>query len=226
MKRSELKQLISECVREVLQEHHEYYDHEEDFLKRHDEILLDIVGNFLKGAKHVYWPVIKAEPLARIWLEYGKRGTIHNEEGLDKIADQMIDLVARLVVTTELCGHTQRDIRAELEDDYDYTFTDDEWGRLLGSLEDKKSGQEYLSDYGLKPLEILALKLYGADTPEQKLHIIDRMLNVVHQRSDLASMFIQGGTNTLNKIADQGGYATPFEDFGDRARQQRQYQFS
>lgn len=140
--------------------------------------------------------------------------------------EQAIDLVARLTVTTELSGHTQHDVRTELEDTYDYKFTDEEWGRLLDSLGDKKSGQEYLSDFGLKPLQVLALKLYAADTPEEKLHVIDRMLNVVHQRSDLASMFVQGGTSTLNKIEDQGGYATPFEDFSDRARQQRQYQFS
>lgn len=71
MKRSELKQLISECVQKILCEH---YSHEEDFFQRRDEILLSIINEFQKGAKHVYWPVIKAEPLARIWLEYGRRG--------------------------------------------------------------------------------------------------------------------------------------------------------
>ena len=219
MKRSELKQLIYECVQKILCERYSL----EDFLQRRDEILLSIINEFKKGAKHVYWPVIKAEPLARIWLEYGRRGTIHNEEGLNKIVEQAIDLVARLTVTTELSGYTRCDVRAELEDGYDYKFTDEEWDRLLDSLGDKKSGQEYLSEFGLKPLQVLALKLCAADTPEEKLHVIDRMLNVVHQRSDLASMFVQGGTSTLNKIANQGGYATSFKDFSDRAQQQHQY---
>ena len=58
---------------------------------------------------------------------------------------------------------------------------------------------------------------------QERLQIVDRMLNVVHQRGDLAAMFIQGGTATLNKIMSQGGYTTEFDSFEDRVRQQRAY---
>ena len=66
MTKGELKQLITECVQEVLNE----YDHQhiEDFYERRDEQMLAIVGDFLKGAKQISWPVIKADRLMKIWL--------------------------------------------------------------------------------------------------------------------------------------------------------------
>lgn len=218
MTKGELRQLITECVAEVIAEND---DNVYDFYERRDEIMLDVVQNFLKGAKRIYWPVIKAEKLAKVWLMYGKRGHI-DEKDMDDIADQMINLVARLTVSTDLSGHSPNDVRQELEEKYEYTFTDKQWEKLLDSLEDK-SGQWYLSDFGLKPLQNLALRLYNAETPEQKLHVVDRMLNIVHQRSDLAAMFVQGGTSTLQKIATQGGYQTQFQDFNDQMRQQHAY---
>jgi hypothetical protein len=35
----------------------------------------------------------------------------------------------------------------------------------------------------------------------EKLLLVDQMLNVVHARSDLAGMFVEGGQKTLNKLA-------------------------
>jgi hypothetical protein len=217
MKRSELKELIRECIHEITTEYHA----QEDFIERRDRIMMEVVNDFLKGAKRIYWPKVKAQLLARTWLLYGKRGTV-DDEAVEKISDQMIDLVARLTVSTELSGHTPNDVRQELEDNYEMTFTDKQWDKLLDTLEDE-NGQWYLSDYGLKPLQALALRLYSASTAEDKIHVIDRMLNVVHQRSDLAGMFVEGGTSTLNKIATQGGYQTDFESFEDKVRQQRNY---
>ncbi len=218
MTRVELKQLIVECI-------HEAYDvvghYHHDFADRRNEMLIEIVNDFLKGAKRIHWPKLKAEKVARIWLVYGKRGTIFDEEGMNKIAEQMFDLVVRLHVSNELSGHATNDPREELEE-MGYVFTDKQWSGLLDYLVDE-DGSDFLSDYGLKPLENLALKLYAAETPEEKLLIVDRMLNVVHQRSDLAAMFIEGGTATLTKIANQGGYSTEFQDFNDQVRQQKKY---
>ena len=39
----------------------------------------------------------------------------------------------------------------------------------------------------------LASKLLRQNEYDQKLYIIDRILNIVHQRSDLASWFVEGG---------------------------------
>jgi hypothetical protein len=67
--------------------------------------------------------------------------------------------------------------------------------------EDPKSGHAYISDYGLKPLLQFMSQLIGTDDTSQKLYTIDKMLNVVHQRSDLASWFVEGGSNALSKLS-------------------------
>jgi len=59
----------------------------------------------------------------------------------------------------------------------------------------------FVSDYGLKPLEDLLVELLHAGSPEEKLLIIDRMLNVVHQRSDIADWFVEGGSHALQQLS-------------------------
>ena len=66
---------------------------------------------------------------------------------------------------------------------------------------DPKSGHGYMSDYGLKPLETLVIRLYDTDEPKDKLVLIDKVLNVVHQRSDIAAWFIEGGQSSLNQLS-------------------------
>lgn len=78
-------------------------------------------------------------------------------------------------------------------------------------LTDPKSGHLYISDYGLPAIMQLTTQLYGEQNPEIKLQIIDKILNVVHQRSDLASWFIQGGSRALS---DLSGYEIPDEESG------------
>jgi hypothetical protein len=43
----------------------------------------------------------------------------------------------------------------------------------------------------------------------------------VHQRNDLAALFVSGGSVTLRKIAEQGGYSTPFESYSEQINSQR-----
>ena len=73
---------------------------------------------------------------------------------------------------------------------FDYYMNDPE-GKMGG----------FISDYGLKPLEELLVQLLRASTPEEKLLIIDRMLNVVHQRSDIAEWFVEGGSDALSQLS-------------------------
>lgn len=70
-------------------------------------------------------------------------------------------------------------------------------------------GIEIMSDYGLKPLVTLAFQLRKIDEDKEKIVTIDKMLNVVHQRSDMASWFVQGGSSALSQIS---GYDVPTED--------------
>jgi hypothetical protein len=68
-------------------------------------------------------------------------------------------------------------------------------------VEDPNSGQAYMSDYGMQPLLELVGELRRGTTPEEKLLIIDRMLNVVHPRSDMASWFVEGGSGALGQLS-------------------------
>ena len=71
-------------------------------------------------------------------------------------------------------------------------------------MEDPKIGQAYISDYGLKPLESLSQELSVTHDPKQKITLIDKMLNVVHQRSDMAGWFVQGGSRALSQLSGYG----------------------
>ncbi len=66
---------------------------------------------------------------------------------------------------------------------------------------DDENGMARISDYGLEPLFKLLCKLVEDKTSESKLVTIDRILNVVHQRSDIAGWFIEGGSNSLLELS-------------------------
>lgn len=63
-----------------------------------------------------------------------------------------------------------------------------------------ENGQWILSDYGLDKLTKLAFDLLGETSSENKLLLLDRVLNVIHQRSDLSSYFIKGGKQVLDSL--------------------------
>jgi len=107
-------------------------------------------------------------------------------------------------------------IKEFIEDNYNPDNMDPE--DLEGMLYDKILNDKffdhyiaegYITDYGLRPLRVLATELYGEQDPKKKLMLIDKILNVVHQTSDLAAWFIQGGTNSLD---DLSGY---YDDEGN-----------
>lgn len=152
-------------------------------------------------------PTIPSARLKKIWLDYGKSGVVRDEKGLFAIADKVVDLVARLKASTEFSGHESYDPFKEFELDEAYGLTDADKEKFLDFLSDPDTGGFYLSDFGLPKLEKLVEDLLIADTAEDKLHVIDKILNVAHQRSDLAAWIVEGGTKTLNEIAEQGGYS-------------------
>ena len=96
----------------------------------------------------------------------------------------------------------EQDIRTKVYEDLTEKFS---WYYT----EDPESGQAYISDYGMQPLLTLVGELRRETKPEDKLVTIDKMLNVVHPRSDMASWFIEGGSNSLSKLS---GYQNTGED--------------
>lgn len=157
----------------------------------------------------------------RIWLEYGKRDTISDTNGLDKIAEIMLDGIAALRVATQLQGHTDDGMGYHEMFNEVYDWDDEEMDQkvdpeklyqfLTVQLDGEHDTMEFLSNYGLKPLERLVPQIADEEDPVKRLHALDRAFNICHQRSDLSAFFIEGGQSTLQAIADQGGYVAEAE---------------
>jgi hypothetical protein len=180
-----------------------------DFLERRDRQMCEI-ATFLKenpGTTPIPWKTIPASLLKKTWLIFGKRNIVH-ENAIDKIADQILTNIARLYVSNEFAGHsTNYHMPEEVLENCGIEFSEKEWDKNCWRFEN-------ISDYGMKPLQKIYHQIFEADTPEEKLYACDRALNVVHQRSDLASIFVEGGTATLNAVAEQGGYDSGYS-YGD-----------
>jgi len=63
------------------------------------------------------------------------------------------------------------------------------------------NGHDLISDYGLEPLREIVSELYQTTDPNEILVLINKALDVSHQRSDLSELFIEGGMNSLNRIS-------------------------
>ena len=64
-------------------------------------------------------------------------------------------------------------------------------------------GSSGWSDYGINPLQKIIMEYNPNMTPEQVIVIVNRALDVVHMRGDLASIFIEGGRQTLSQISEE-----------------------
>lgn len=63
-------------------------------------------------------------------------------------------------------------------------------------------GSEAWSDYGLSPLVNIFKEYNEGLEPEKVLVLVNRALDVYHQRGDMASIFITGGSKSLSQIAE------------------------
>lgn len=178
------------------------------FSKEKDNQMADIV-HFLKNtncSKKIHWKTISATLLKKTWLLFGKRNIV-NENAIDKIATQILDNICRLEVCNELTGHSENyHVKEEILENFGIEFTDEEWEKIWWDCLSNEKGQDFISDYGIGPLKNLYIIIFNANTPEEKLYACDKALNVVHQRNDLAAMFVEGGQHTLTQVATQGGY--------------------
>ncbi len=63
------------------------------------------------------------------------------------------------------------------------------------------NGHFVISDYGIEPLYKLGKQLAEENNPTDIIVTINKILDVVHPRSDLAELFIEGGSETLTAIS-------------------------
>ena len=152
------------------------------------------------------WDVVSASDINLLWNQYAKWGHVRNDELLAKVIEQFKENTAKLYANTLLAGHTPED-----PSDYDLKETPDkDFGDWI--LDD--AGRWRISDYGTGKLINLCFQIDDAKSAEDALLLLDQMLNVVHQRSDLAAMFVSGGTDLLDHLFSQEGPAPSFPGTG------------
>lgn len=167
-----------------------------------ESILREYYRKGRKKGSMMSWSVIPFAHLKKIWEDYSKMGIVRDEAGVNEIANQMLRILARLQAATDLSGHSEhgmggkgiaeeiglKPISEKNSQDFYWNFLETPYGAPV-------------SDYGLEPLWKLANELMSTSSAEQKLLIIDQMLNVVHARGDLAALFIEGGSGALGQLS-------------------------
>ena len=121
--------------------------------------------------------------------------------------------VALLRALTEIHGHTQFFPFDEFYDEFDISPDDHRYDFYEAyevlekyNIDDYvpffSNGQPVLSDYGLDPIEKLTRELITEENPVHILITINKILDIMHQRSDLSELFIEGGGGSLDFISN------------------------
>lgn len=196
----------------------EWTDKEYDFHESADDVVIDAIREFKfkkPSQKYQSWSLIKFNRLYKIWNDFVKMGVVRDEKGIDEIEAIILRNILKLNANNILLGHSSIDSDEYWEQTYDgwNDMSEEEQENIKEEYSefatDPKSGHWRISDYGTDKLIILASKLLRQNDYDQKLYIIDRILNVVHQRSDLASWFVEGGRRSLSKLSGTEQYFEP-----------------
>jgi hypothetical protein len=168
-----------------------------------DEMKEDILYGFLNdkknGIKHQPWTLIPFNRLKKIWEDYMTLGHIRDTRGLEMVEDIVTKNILKLYVNTELVGHTSANPDYDF-DEHGYTEQDKE--DFFDYVDDNFSDYAFNDFHGSRlGLTTLLAQLRRVKTPEEKVVIIDQILNVIHQRSDLAGRFVEGGSHALSQLS-------------------------
>ena len=178
------------------------YDMSDMIQEQYGNILAEYFAPSRQKGSQVSWSVIPASRINKIWRDYARTGVVRDEKGLMQIQEQMMSNLARLNACNTLAGHSQEDSGEIIEDqgfppidgkniDFYFDFLDTQYGPPV-------------SDFGLPQLWDLAFQLTPTMSAENRLLILDQFLNVVHQRGDLAALFIEGGAGSLTDLSADG----------------------
>lgn len=192
-----LYEMMEEVKEKVMSEFHQAMMNE----KPDDE-----EGRHLKARQP--WNVVDFSTIKRQWEEYMRWGKVlpRYERTIEAIENTFIENILKVTANTQLSGHDRTDPIDEWMEFFD-GMEPEEKKRMAQYMDEyfgdwiEADGQWRLSDYGLKPLHKLLVQLRKEFDPSKKLPILDKMLNVVHQRSDIASWFVEGGSSALSQLS-------------------------
>ena len=166
-----------------------------------------VVEEYLSGDHPCQpWKLVPAQKLKQIWSSFTATGFIRDEKGLLYVQETIIENLCRLEVNNIVSGHTELEARSVLEDYFgeESLLVEEHQESFCDWAIDLPDGGWRISDYGSSKMFPLAELAIGAVTSEERLVYLDMALNIIHQRSDLAGWFIEGGSKTLFSISGEG----------------------
>ncbi len=159
--------------------------------------------SYRKGDKFA-WEKIKPLQLKLTWESFMRTGVVLHEKLVDKLVTIIAENTIMLEIMSSCMGHTEYCGVKEMISIYEPSsyyrrklfrvFHDEDWAEF-------SNRQPLLSDFALKPLNDLLFKLLSEKDYGQKIVLMDRMLNVIHMRSDLAELYVEGGSRTLSQLS-------------------------
>lgn len=212
------RNMISRSIQDGLNEEKDYYDF-------YDEspvytVILEFISDKKRGVGRKQWNLIPAQQYHNALKEFMQYGqfmrfpTKYIEQWTKLITKNVLDIYA----ITELAGHSSSFPYDDFLDAFGFVRDSKKYNQLNGNYiacdeflnklgfydwANLPDGSDAWSDYGLKPLFKLIKELEENTTPEQQIVTINKVLDVIHQRGDLASAFIEGGKSTLYSISNE-----------------------
>ena len=202
-------------ITENAYDEHPYYNYMEEYDAYY--VLSEFFNN--PNGKEDWGVLINPEMYAKALRELSRFGKLTNSTFPSKYVYQWIGIIMKntaiLNVNTELAGHTQNgfpidevvdiaenNFGVNLEPTYDACS---EWLEEQGLYDwmQMPDGSDAWSDYGIEPLWNVIKDYDESLPPEKVLVLVNRALDVYHQRGDMASIFIQGGSQALSRIAEE-----------------------
>ena len=205
-------------IHENVNGHHKYWDY------LTDECGVMQILDMFEGNENPWIPLINPQMYQKALQEFTKYGQLIHfpTQYIYQWMGIIMKNTAILHNTTELCGHSKW---FPIDDFVDYYFDGDyeRWEEYKASkgensdyyvawdfLEERgfddwnklPDGSDALSDFGIEPLEELISQYNENMSPEETLVLINKCLDIVHCRGDLASMFIKGGSKVLSQISE------------------------
>ena len=176
-------------------------------------ILEEFLDDKERGIKVKQWNLIPAEQyqnLLRRYMTSPEMARIPYEVVLRWFKDIIVPNAFAINNITMLAGHSSYFPFDDVYDVFNIEDRDYEYHTASKILEDAgfydwcklPDGSDGWSDYGLEPLMKIVMEYRANMSAEDILILINRCLDVAHQRGDLASAFIQGGSAACSKISN------------------------
>lgn len=155
------------------------------------------------------WDPVSVAGAKRIWSQFTRDGYVRNEKGLDRLSSDIVDKIAELHASSMLLSRQRIAYAPQRPSTAEYMaslgmevsqYDPDTEAKLDWFLRDE-SGNLIVSDTEMDTLADLAMSIMDTTDATEKIVLVDRVFNVAHQRTDLASWIIEGGRKSLDAIA-------------------------